>query len=371
MSKKNDDRKNIVIVGGGAGGSRVAHSLSTKLDTAKFNIVLIDARPDFILLPATARAVVSNPNNLEKRILVPLKDVFSKNNGTFIQAEVTGIEKSENGGVVVLSNEERIPYDILVLSPGSRWTAPFAFPNNNIRDYFYASRANIEAAQNIVLVGAGAVAIELAGEIADVYPKKSVTIVQAAGMVLNKVYPDKFRRALESRLIARNIELIFGEYVEDTQIKNGTIKTKSGKVIKADLVISTVGPQPNTEFIAKSLGSDALTENGYIKVAPTLRLLNHPNIYAVGDAIDYAEQKQYMKSINQANIVAANIIASIHNKPLSPYKGSREIIVITIGKNGGVAFFDVLWGIVLGDWFCRLVKSRSLMVNRLKSLIGL
>lgn len=159
MTKKNDDRRSIVIVGGGAGGSRVAHVLSTKLDAEKFNLILIDARPDFLLLPATARAVVTNPDNLEKRVLVPLKDVFSKNNGTFIQAEVSGIEKSEDGGYVVLSNEERIQYNILVLSPGSRWSAPFAFPNNSIRDNFYASRAKIEAAQNIVLVGAGAVGI--------------------------------------------------------------------------------------------------------------------------------------------------------------------------------------------------------------------
>lgn len=96
--------------------------------------------------------------------------------------------------------------------------------------------------------------------------------------------------------------------------------------------MSTIGPQPNTEFIAKSLGSDALTDNGCIKVEPTLQLLKHPEIYAVGDVVDYPEQKQYMKAVNHANIVAANIIASIQNKPLSPYKGSTEMIVITIGK---------------------------------------
>lgn len=39
-----------------------------------------------------------------------------------------------------------------------------------------------------------------------------------------------------------------------------------------------------------------------------------------------------MKAISQANIVAANITASIQNKPLSLYKGSTEIIVITVGK---------------------------------------
>lgn len=159
MSKKNDDRKNIVVVGGGVGGSRVAHLLSTALDAAKFNLILIDPRVALILLPATARAVVTNPDNLEDRVLVPLNDVFFKNRGTFIQAEVTSIEKAEDGGCLVLSNEERVQYEILVLSPGSRWNAPFAFPATGVRESFNASRAAIEAAQDIVLVGAGAVGI--------------------------------------------------------------------------------------------------------------------------------------------------------------------------------------------------------------------
>ncbi|PPQ95122.1 hypothetical protein CVT25_011665 [Psilocybe cyanescens] len=371
MSKKNDDRKNIVVVGGGVGGSRVAHLLSTTLDAAKFNLILIDPRVALILLPATARAVVTNPDNLEDRVLVPLNDVFFKNRGTFIQAEVMSIEKAEDGGCLVLSNEERVQYEILVLSPGSRWNAPFAFPATGVRESFNASRAAIEAAQDIVLVGAGAVGIELAGEIADIYPNKSITIIQAAGMVLNKTYPDRFRRAVESRLIARKINIVYGEYIENTQIEKGALKTKSGKYIKADLVLSTVGPKPNTEFIGKSLGGGTLTDNGFVRVQPTLQLRKHPRVYVVGDAVDYPEQKQYMKAISQANIVAANITASIQNKPLSLYKGSTEIIVITVGKNGGVAYFNFLWGIVLGDWFCRLIKSKSLMIDRMKSLVGL
>jgi len=68
-------------------------------------------------------------------------------------------------------------------------------------------------------------------------------------------------------------------------------------------------------------------------VQPTLQLLDHPNIFAVGDAIDFAEQKQYAKAIDHASVAAANIAAYLQGKPLkSKYNGTTEMILVSIGK---------------------------------------
>lgn len=156
-------RKNIVIIGGGAGGAITARTLSKSLDTSKFNLILIDPRPNFILLPATVRLIVSKPEGIEDQVLIPLKDIFIKGRGTFIQAKVDTIEKSEKGrgGNVVLSNNERVAFDALVLSPGSTWPNNFGFPDDpkQLRQYWAASRASIKAANSIVLVGGGAVGL--------------------------------------------------------------------------------------------------------------------------------------------------------------------------------------------------------------------
>jgi len=38
---------------------------------------------------------------------------------------------------------------------------------------------------------------------------------------------------------------------------------------------------------------------------------------------------------------------------------------------GGIAYIDILWGIVLGNWLVSLIKSRGLLVGMLKSMLKL
>jgi len=166
MSKKNDNRKNIVIVGGGAGGSTLARSLSKTLDASKYNLVVIDPRESLILSPATIRLPVANPIGLEEKVFVPLKDIFINNNGTFHQGKVVSIVPGDKGGEVILENGDRFPYDTLVLSPGSVWYGSFAGGTDpaQVRAGWAADRERVKAAQNIVLVGAGAVGLGTSGQ---------------------------------------------------------------------------------------------------------------------------------------------------------------------------------------------------------------
>ena len=56
--------------------------------------------------------------------------------------------------------------------------------------------------------------------------------------MLNSVYPEKFRKDVERRLRARNINVILGDAIEDlTEVVSG-VTTKKGKSIPdADLVV--------------------------------------------------------------------------------------------------------------------------------------
>ena len=84
----------------------------------------------------------------------------------------TDVTPVETEGEVVLENGDLVSYDALVLSPGSSWSGSFAGGNDpsQVRDAWAEDRKRVEAAQNIVLVGAGAVGLELAGEIKSEYP---------------------------------------------------------------------------------------------------------------------------------------------------------------------------------------------------------
>jgi NADH dehydrogenase FAD-containing subunit len=59
-----------------------------------------------------------------------------------------------------------------------------------------------------------------------------------------------------------------------------------------------------------------------------LQLKGHPNIFAGGDVIEWAEQKQKA----EAGIIEANVVAYLEGKSLREYKGSIEMISITNGR---------------------------------------
>lgn len=97
--------------------------------------------------------------------------------------------------------------------------------------------------------------------------------------------------------------------------------------------VSTRGPNgPNTKFV-ESLGSEVLNAKGFIKVLPTLQLPRHERIFALGDAIDWNEQKQAAKIPKHAPVVVNNVLFLLgQKKSLVQYKGTFELIVLTNGK---------------------------------------
>ncbi|KAF4596826.1 hypothetical protein EYR40_007485 [Pleurotus pulmonarius] len=332
--KKSDNHKNIVIVGGGAIGITLARALSAKINTNTHHIVLINPLPFQVFLPVSLRFLTSDRDNLQETTLPSYDRLLVNGTGTLVEGKVASIQKGANkGGTVTLENGEVVVFEYLVLATGSTFQGPLAFPEtkDDVLPFVEGVRKTIKDANDIVLAGGGSVAIELAGEIKDIYPV---------------------------RLVKHNIKFVLNDYLDDVPTNGFTsVKTRSGSTIKADVVFNARGGRPNTEFI-KSLGPDVLTPEGLVKVRPTLQLVAYDDIFAGGDILDVNEQKQYAKAVNHANVLAANILASIAgaNAKLKPYKGSSELIVITIGKGRGVTYLGILWGIVLGDWFVRLVK---------------
>ena len=60
---------------------------------------------------------------------------------------------------------------------------------------------------------------------------------------------------------------------------------------------------------------------------------NHPRIFAAGDIVEWKEQKQAGKAGGHASTIAKNVFALLADSPVStPYKGSPEMIVVTVGR---------------------------------------
>ncbi|KAJ7599214.1 FAD/NAD(P)-binding domain-containing protein [Mycena floridula] len=365
--------KHIVIVGGGHGGSTLARALSGKLDGSLYHITLIDRRPWSIHLIASLRVNVSDSGNLENTAFLPYDRIFKKANGTFKQGILRSIEKNESGqgGTVVLENKMRIPYDALVLATGSKWEDIIDFPDEpqDITNFIKGNRENIQKAKDIVLVGGGAIGIELAGEIKDSWPNKPVTIIHGKDLLMNETYPDRFRKAVQNRIERRGVKVIRGDFVDEFESKSLT--TRNGHSLDADLVLRTRGPKPNTSFMTSSLGESSVSSNGKVKVRKTLQLEGHNNIFALGDIVDLPEQSQAMKTDAHAMVVAANVISYLKgNTRMKEYKKGPEIVLITMGKDAGVAYVGFLWGFIFGDWLVKLIKGRTLLIGRHSAALG-
>jgi len=320
--------------------------------------------------------VVTHDEAFTDTAVFPYDKVLPQGKGTFKLGKVVAVNeaKDQHGGQLTFDNGESLNYEVLAVCIGSHWPGPLNFPSSRDEFNMFVGgwRSKFKEAKDILLVGAGAVGLELAGELRDEYPTKKITIVHSHTLVLNPTYPVKFRKMVGAQFKARNIELILNDVVESfPESDSGEIGLKSGQKINAGLIVRTSGPRPNTEFLASSLGADILTEDKFVRVSPQLQVFGHPSVFAAGDIVDWPEEKQFGKTVGQAAVVAENIISYLGNKPLrKEYTGSPEIIILTNGKSSGAAYLPFLWGLVFGPWFARMVKSKTLLLGFARSKMG-
>jgi apoptosis-inducing factor 2 len=249
----------IVIVGGGGAGVGIAQNLDKKLDPSKHTLTLLTERDFYQHLPASLRAVVTSEGDLESKICIPYDKIFGKNTnngigrvGSVKVGKVIGIEeKSEDSGYILLEGNQRVEWNVLVIATGSEWEGPLRWPNrtNLVKPYVDKWREKFASARSIVLVGAGAVGCELAGEVRDFVPGAELSVVQNEPLVLNPTYPESFRRRVQKGLEQRGVRVLTGDSIVHLQlgVLDGTsrvvpgqkITTTNGVTLPAELIVCT------------------------------------------------------------------------------------------------------------------------------------
>ena len=150
----------IVVVGGGIAGILTFNDLATKLGpNSSTKLILVTPRPYFNSLPGALRVLVTAEGNLENKNFMYFTDEFKTGNKEVVNAKVTSIAAEENNRYVTLDNGQTIPYTVLLLTPGSIWEGPVAFPETKDGDLAWVKtwRDRFEKANDIVLVGGGSV----------------------------------------------------------------------------------------------------------------------------------------------------------------------------------------------------------------------
>jgi NADH dehydrogenase FAD-containing subunit len=359
------ERPTVVVVGGGYGGMTVAKALD---ETAA--VVLVEPRDKFMHNIAALRALV-DPSWLP-RIFFPYAGLLE--NGRVVRDRAVLVEP----GRVVTASGDEISADFVVLASGSTYPFPaktdLADAGQAVEQIRTTHRA-LSQADRVLLVGAGPVGIELAGEIRAVWPDKAIVLMDERPDVLSGPFMPELRAELSRQLEALGVELVLGSpLVEPPPTEPGhlgtfTVSTRSGSELTADLWFRCYGVVPNSDYLGDALISSRGAD-GFVEVGPTLLVRGQTKVFALGD-LSTADAKMAGFARRQAAIVAANIttIASGGGE-LVDYESMGAAIAVPIGPSGGAGQFpgqdEIVGPQVIAD-----VKGRDMMVEPFAELFGL
>ena len=71
----------------------------------------------------------------------------------------------------------------------------------------------IEKANDIVIIGGGAVGVEIAGEIGEKYKLKRMTLIHPNEKLVGPDFSDKFQTNIKAALESFNVEMVLGKII--------------------------------------------------------------------------------------------------------------------------------------------------------------
>jgi NADH dehydrogenase FAD-containing subunit len=355
----------VVVVGGGYGGTAVAKALD---ETS--NVVLVEPKDAFMHNIAALRALV-DPSWLP-RIILPYDGLLT--HGRVVRDRAAVVDPHR----VVTASGEEIAADYIVLATGSGYPFPAKtdlVDTSDAHEQVHRAHRALSEADRVLLVGAGPVGIELAGEIRHVWPDKSIVLLDTADEVLGGPFKPELKAELRHQLDEVGVELLLGHGLraipptEPGRLGTFTVTTEAGVDVTADIWFRCFGVVPNSEFLGAEL-APARRADGFIEVLPTLQVKGQTTVFALGD-VSTADAKMAGFAGRQAVTVAENITALIAGKSdLVNYQSMGVGIAVPIGPTGGAGQFpgqdEIIGREVIAD-----LKGRDMMVDRFSELFGL
>lgn len=353
----------IIVVGGGFAGIQFAR----KVDKDLFDVMLIDKINHHQFQPLFYQVATSQiePSNIS----FPFRYIFRNEKHIQIRlAEVTRVFPDKNK---VSTSIGDFDYDFLVIAIGCKtnffgnteicrysMTLKTTYDAIKIRNHILKIFEKIlslnedekEAYLNLVIVGAGATGVEMAGAFAEIkenvlpkdYPKIDFTkfqiyLTEGSKNTLSNM-SEKSQTASQKYLRKMGVQLRTERFVTEY---NGTKLTLSnGDKINTKTVIWAAGVTGN---YFEGLPKDCFAHLNRIKVNPINKVLGSENIFAIGD-IAYMETSQHPKghpqvanvAKNQGKNLAKNFKRIIQGKLPVDYEFKDIGSMATIGKNKAV-----------------------------------
>lgn len=338
-----------IIIGGVAGGATAAARIRRADENAE--IVLVEkgkyisyancGLPYYIggVIKSRDKLFVQTPEAFSRRFNV---DVRTRHEALSIDTERHEVSIRRADGTTYTET-----YDRLLLSPGAEPVRPplegidtegiFTLRNVDDTDRIH-SYLGTHRVRHAVVVGGGFIGLEMAENLH--HAGAGVSIVEMADQVMAPV-DFSIASHVHRHLMDKGVGLWLGRGVERFTSENGSIKVwlNTGETLTADLVLLSIGVRPSVKLAREAgieLGARGIKVNRWLQTSS-------PDVYAVGDAIEYEHPIAGGPWLNylagpanrQARIAADNMVYGNREE----YEGSigtsvAKVFDITVGAAG-------------------------------------
>ena len=234
------------------------------------------------------------------------------------KAEEIDIENNN----IHLSDNTKLSFDKLVFATGSS-VRKLDFPGKDLNSIYYlrglddalSIKKDLQTRQNIVVVGAGYIGLEVAAIAAK--QNKSVTVIEMADRVMNRTVDpqisDYYLKLHQKNGVTFKFNTSLKEIVGASNPEK--VICSDGTEVRADMVIIGAGIMPNVE-LAENAGLSC--DNGI--VVNEFGKTDHANIYACGDCTNHPNKlinkKIRLESVHNAMEQSKTVASSIINKSI-------------------------------------------------------
>ncbi len=362
----------IVIAGGGFGGYNAARTLERALPEHSARVTLVSDVNFLLFTPLLPGAAAGT---LEPRhVVVPLREQLKRTD--LWLGRVSGAAPERDALLVdsLDGREHELRYDQLIVALGSTSrTLPIPGLVEHAMGFKTLSEAIalrnrvlslLEIAETVpdaetraeyltfVFVGAGYAGLEGLAELQDfmadvigLYPRCRVQgmrfmLVEAKERVMPEVAPALAAFA-ERELRGRGIEIRTNTTIEE--VTDRSVRLKGGEIVPTRTVAWTAGVKPVP--VVAQLGLP-LAAGGRIDVDATMRVRDHANVWAIGDAAavpDPARKGQpspptAQHAIRQGRRVARNVAAELGaGGRVRPFAYKTRGVFVDMGRHQAVA----------------------------------
>ena len=383
---KENDLKNIVIIGAGYGGLTAALRIERLLKkNVFFKVHLIDKNPFHTIKTQLHEAAVR-----KAEVSIPLYKILKNRNIQFHLGEVHNIDV-ENKTVQI--NDKLLPFLFLIIAIGSKvnyYNIPgmaeysFALQSLYDADKIYENISNVCAISasekdekirrenlRFVIGGGGLSGVEFAGELADHTAKcvsnfnidKSnveIIVIEAAKRVV-PFMDENFSERIKNRLIEKGVKVLL-----DSKIIKRTadeVFLSDSKEIKSKNFIWTGGIRISDLIKRGGLKTSSV---GRLIVDEYLQSEGNKYIYAIGDsanAVNPVTNKPVPAAaqfaLQQGRLAAENIYLEIFGKPKKAYYPKVLGEVVSLGKHLAIGWLalPILKKVTFVGFLGRLLKA--------------